>query len=107
MNAQELAELKVRYDLDKYDIVQSPGKFEGEWLPTVYFWDLALGGEEADRLTLECGLVVSVFAISGEDINLFPDLAQFSSVAVWEDDSGFVQGKYYESCHALYKDWEE
>jgi len=107
MDAQRVTELRELYNTDEHDIVRNPGKFEGEWLPTVYYWDLVLRREHEDCLILECGLEVSVFAVNEDDLDLFPDLARLSSVAVWLDDSGFVLGKYYTSAHELYKDWAE
>lgn len=73
------------------DIIRSPGKFEGEPLWAVYFWNLALDGSgdvEWDDDETE----ITTFQIQDEDRAIFPELAEegITSVSLWEDSQGFV-----------------
>ena len=65
--------------------VSGPGKFEGEPGYVLYFYELSLEGsgdyDESDNV---------VFDIESEDVELFPELDEYSMLILIESDNGFV-----------------
>jgi hypothetical protein len=77
-----------------------PGKFEGEPSYVPYYWDKTMDGSEDDTI-YDGDTPVSVFIVSTEDINIFPELKGTYSVLLWEDDYGFVNRMECESKEKL------
>jgi len=70
----------------KDGVVQDPGKFEGEMLYVIYFWNLYLDGwsDSDDSKILS-------FKVTAEDKAVFPELGRRrKAVKLYEDDQGFV-----------------
>ena len=67
--------------------ILNPGKFEGERLTTIYFYDAFLNGdgEYIDDAVQE-------FQITKEDIAIFPELAGYKTFTLGFLDNGFVFG---------------
>lgn len=63
------------------DIVNSPGKFQGEKPYVPYFWDM---------LPAEIDEDISIFTVQSEDIDLFPELQGKIVVKLQEWDNGFI-----------------
>ena len=75
------------------EIIVSPGKFEGEWMPTPYFY------EQSFFDVAPCGLnVPTVLVIIERDVEQFPELERdgIVSVELYIDDQGFVHANYKE-----------
>jgi hypothetical protein len=77
-------EIEEGYETDG-DCIASPGRFEGEALYVVYFWDAYLNGCVDD----DDGEVLT-FNVAPEDIAEFPELAGRATVRLMETDAGFV-----------------
>jgi len=71
------------------DTIRSPGKFEGECLYVPYFWGIMLDGGADDEDEDE-GVPIAIFDVNADDVAQFPELADRETVALWEDDQGFV-----------------
>lgn len=79
-------EILNSYDVDKYGIIRSPGKFEGEMIYVPHYWDAYLRGF-ADR---DDGRVLG-FDITKEDRAEFPELEERQrTVKLDQRDDGFV-----------------
>lgn len=90
MNARE--EILTNYKTyPNSDLIRSPGKFEGEPLWAVYFWNLAMDGS-GDVEWDDDDTEVTTFQIQDEDRELFPELTEegITAVSLWEDSQGFV-----------------
>ena len=73
------------YDVDESGRIRSPGKFEGEMLYVVFFWNAGLEGcADSDD-----GAVYG-FDIRPEDIREFPELTGKDRVEIMEREDGFV-----------------
>ena len=68
------------------DIVNRPGKFEGEPPHVPYFWDIAMEGG-GDHVSSEGEYW---FLVTAEDVDVFPYLEIGEWYGVWEDYNGFV-----------------
>ena len=79
---------KLEEILNGYDvldgIIQNPGKFEGEPIHTLYFYNCMLDG---------CG---DSFLLEPEDHELFDIPTIYNWVTVFEDNNGFVTCKFSE-----------
>jgi len=83
-------EILKKFEIDKYGIIQSPGKFESHMLYVPYFWDMVLEGFYDEELFDEYDRPVSFIKIREEDLEEFPELESIYGIALWEDDYGFV-----------------
>lgn len=82
MNRKEILE---NYDVDKYGIITSPGKFEGEMLFVPHFYDVYLNGGADD-----CGKYVSI-EITAEDRAEFPEIPKrLRKIQLIITSTGFV-----------------
>jgi hypothetical protein len=75
------------YNYDEKTLnITDPGKFEGEARYMPHFYDLFLNGcaDEDDGETL-------TFNVEQDDIDEFPELADFKRVRFFEDSQGFVR----------------
>ena len=66
---------------------KQPGKFEGEPAYTPYFYDLSMDGDGAET---EFGDNVLSFEVGTEDVEMFPELENVSTVFLTFRDDGFV-----------------
>ncbi len=84
-------EIVKEYDVNKYGIIQSPGKFEGEMLYVPYFWDMVMNGmHDHEREDGTC-----VIDVEEDDRKMFPDLENIDYVTLYEDGNGFVYTRLY------------
>ena len=79
-----LEQIKEEYKVEN-NIIKSPGKFEGEPVYTVYYWDLYLDGGY-DELTEDYIL----YELNEDDYFLFTELTDYSKLYLYELDNGFV-----------------
>lgn len=73
------------YKVNEYNIIRSPGKFEGEMLYMPYFYDEYLNGM-AD--VIEDDLIT--FYVDDADLKEFPELENQNRVCFYVNDDGFV-----------------
>lgn len=78
----KIHELSKEYTLNRNGYIQNPGKFEGEHVSTLYWYELSLDGGDCE------------FTVEAQDLI---ELAEFndrvlvgSRVNLFEDDQGFV-----------------
>lgn len=74
----------------KNGYIISPGKFQGERPYTVYFYRMMLDGTPDESTTDPDRTEVAFFELGQSEYELFPDLKEFTWVAIWEDQQGFV-----------------
>ncbi len=98
INTQESLEFAGNFNYDRYGLITNPGKFEREcqWLP--YYYNMALLDAQDDTVYdyidgIEIETQYDVFYFTQEDYQLFPDLINSHSVAIWEDSCGFVHAE--------------
>ena len=83
-------EILKRYDVDDAGRITSPGKFEGEMLYAVYYWEWMLNGD-GENMEDDDGTEYTVFDVAPEDRVLFPEIPNsIYKVALFEDSQGFV-----------------
>jgi hypothetical protein len=75
------------YGVNEFGVITDPGKFEGEPLWVVYFYEQMLEGSGDDW---GGGAGETVFTVSAEDRKEFPELEDIGTVIIWESDQGFV-----------------
>jgi len=82
MNRKEILE---NYKVDKYGIIRSPGKFEGEMLFVPHFYSIYLdGGVDDDGKTIK-------IEITPEDRAEFPEIPKrMKKIKLFITDTGFV-----------------
>ena len=81
--SKKIKEISWGYDVVN-GIIQSPGKFEGEPIHTLYFYNCMMNG---------CG---DSFLLESEDYKLFDIPEYFHWVTVYEDNNGFVTTEFSE-----------
>ena len=72
------AELRYNYTFNRYGIVTNPGKFEGESIATLYYYDCFLNGGDA------------IFEVSDDERKAFDIGPAYTHVYLYESDNGFV-----------------
>jgi len=84
-------EIEESYDINEYGIIVSPGKFEGEMIYAPYYYSLWLNGS-SDAEVEDNGKIISLFSITQDDIEEFPELEEYEGmiITIWESDQGFV-----------------
>jgi hypothetical protein len=92
-------EIEQTYKVGADGRITSPGKFEGEPLYVVHFWDFYLDG--CDDVHMIDGTYVSRFEVSDEERAEFPELAGAVWVDLWESEQGFVYSRTYDAGEAL------
>ena len=73
------------YQLNDQGRIIDPGKFEGEPWWVLHFWSAGLDGgadEDVDG--------VMKFRLSYDDREDYPELADYDTLWIWEDNQGFV-----------------
>lgn len=80
--------LEEDYPLGEGDLIEAPGKFEGEPLWAPYFWE-----QDADE---DDGEGVYTYHVTEKDRAIFPELKAIKTVFLEEDDQGFVTSDYEE-----------
>ncbi len=85
---QAVAEIKKEYDVGDDGIINSPGKFEGEPVWAVYFYDLAGSGEEL--LTNQEGNSYEIFEVDDEERKEFGLADDIKAVVLKHTDQGFI-----------------
>ena len=68
------------------DLVNRPGKFEGEPVYAPYYYDIMLNGG-ADEVGEDN---VDTFTVTEEDRLIFPELKGIDTIIQYEDDNGFI-----------------
>lgn len=88
MNARDRYVQLIQDYPDGY--VTTPGKFEGEPIEAIYFYELALDGG-ADEMLYDGDTPIDVFHVDDDDRLVWglDDATRY--VAVWETDQGFVE----------------
>ena len=73
------------------DQIKSPGKFEGEWTYSLYFYDCIMngGGDEIIPSYLDSEKVIDVFYLTESEKDAFPILTNATKVHCITDDAGF------------------
>lgn len=97
------AEVEKDYKVEN-GIITSPGKFEGEPIFVLHFWDCVLDGmgyavtdssaaliDECSGDDMEDDDIASRVDIEPEDIAEYPELFGYKAITLWETQSGFVQ----------------
>lgn len=74
------------------DIIKSPGKFEGEQIATVYFWDQMMDGAQDDTMELD-GDTYDVFSVSEEEREGFHLFVDTEFYCLQHSVYGFVYGQ--------------
>lgn len=84
-------DIEKDYEINKYGVIISPGKFEGEMLYVPYFWKCGLEGM-AENIYSEDNDDVTwwKFEITNEDLKEFPELGDIKELCLWIDSNGFV-----------------
>jgi hypothetical protein len=86
----------VRYfEVDDQGLKKTPGKFEGEPIYVLYFWNLGLAGCADDEEThTHYPTDRPVFGFNLSDLNIeqsvWPELKGQDRIELWESDLGFV-----------------
>ena len=86
------------YHLTDQGTVRGPSKFEGEWFPTIYYYDAwNSGAADAEFDFGGDGLVdcVAFFVVSSDDVRCVPELADTYGCALHNDDQGFITAAWY------------
>ena len=75
----------------KDGIIQDPGKFEGEWYYSLYFYDCIMsgGGDEIKSSYLDSERIIDVFNLTHSERDAFPELGNANRVECQESDNGF------------------
>ena len=86
-------EIIAEFDI-KDGIIQNPGKFEGEPIHTVYYYELMMDGEGEDIYadgvaTEDAEPEYTQFIVDSDESDMF-GLRIGSEVRVWVDSQGFV-----------------
>jgi len=92
MNVEEI---RNEYTV-KDGIIQDCGKFEGEPIHTVYFYDLVMDGAQDDTIYDEYDDAIDVFDLTREDYEMFPELVGYKQIQIAESEQGFVHCYYVE-----------
>jgi hypothetical protein len=79
------AELRHGYTFNRHGIVTNPGKFEGESIATLYYYDCLLNGGDA------------VFEITDEERKAFDIGEGYKATYLYESNDGFVYLYFYTS----------
>jgi hypothetical protein len=80
---------KMRAELAEQ--VSRPGKFEGEFLYSPYYYDCILDGSSDEILDWSNGVRTDIIRIGDTDRDMFPELnADTIAVAIEESETGFV-----------------
>lgn len=85
-------EIISEYEIDPRSLlIQSPGKFESEFIYAPYFYDAASEGEELSFFEDGCGEYVSLIEVTDDDRAMFPEIsADTRYMCVTESETGFV-----------------
>lgn len=83
MNAELLVklvspEIRFGYSFTRVGIVTNPGKFEGESIATLYYYDCSLDGGD------------TVFEVSDDERQAFDIGPAYTHVYLYESENGFV-----------------
>lgn len=94
------AQYKVRHTGGKWgeEVIESPGKFEGEPTYVVSLWDMSLEqGYDEELPDSDTGGQTSIYAffITADDRKEFPELKNVEVITLWETDNGFVHHKQF------------
>lgn len=81
-------EIMDQFKVSDLGIIKNPGKFEGEPLYSVYFWDLVMNGD--GETVMQGDSIFSVFDITEEDLKEFPELKNTKQIAMYTTTQGFV-----------------
>lgn len=88
---RESLEFANEFSVDKYGLINSPGKFEGECLYVPYFWNMTMiSAQDEDLYDPVDGIYYSLFTVTDIDRTIFPELKDVKVVSLWESESGFV-----------------
>ncbi len=91
MNRQEVLDA---YEVNKYGLIESPGKFEGEPIYTPAMWNDLLDGGSDEDLPWPDGTNTALCIINDKDRTEWPELPQNTyAIALDENDSGFVSSE--------------
>ena len=71
-------EMRYGYNFSRSGIVKSPGKFEGESIATLYYYDCMLNGGG------------TIFEVSAEEQKAFDIGPAYTNVYLYESEYGFV-----------------
>jgi len=95
------AEILSRYDTHD-SIVVAPGKFEGEPIYVVHFYEQMLdgGGDETFYGNDGNDIPVEVFVVAAGDRTEFPELDDTAVLWLWERSDGFVERREFASVKA-------
>lgn len=74
------------------DIINRPGKFEGEPTYVEHYYELLLNGG-SDETIYDGETAIEVFGVAPEDVLLFPDLDGVANILLWIDESGFCNSR--------------
>ena len=88
-------EIRNEYEV-RNGIIVSPGKFEGEPIHTVYFYDLVMDSCQDDTIYDEYDDTIDVFNLTPERHEMFPELVGYKQIQIAESEQGFVHCYYVE-----------
>lgn len=95
MNKTEQTNIAEGYEV-RDGIIRSPGKFEGEPVYALHFYDAMLNGG-GDITVYDGDIPCELFTISDEDRKLFPDdFNGYASASLIESNQGFVYCRLHE-----------
>lgn len=86
---REKEEILKTYKIDEHKIIRSPGKYEGQmyYVPFFHRWANMMGADA--RITKE-NIQYDRFIISGNDIEIFPELQTIKTLDLHETENGSV-----------------
>lgn len=82
-------EILKKFNVNEYDIIQNPGKFEGCAIYAPYFYDLVMNGASDGIIQDDFGCIKDVFNINDDDRKQFPELKNYKTVTISTSDDGF------------------
>jgi len=87
---EQTEHLAQDYEIEN-GIIKSPGKFEGEFIHSLYFYDCVMngGGDEIISSYLDSERIIDVFNLTDSEKDAFPILTNANTVHCIEDDNGF------------------
>lgn len=101
------------YEIDENNVIRSPGRYEAEWFPVVYFYEAVMNGDFGIMdFDWGEGETTVIFEISKEDMDEVPELAEVGltigdKVAVETTSQGFISLKTHISDEQIaHLEWE-
>lgn len=106
MRDELLKKILEDYDVNRYGLITTPGKFENRHIAVPYFYELSRYGYADDMVYLYNNQYF-IFILTKKHKKLFPDLKDAYAVVVYETEPGFVDAEYFRDKRELREFLEE